>query len=719
MKRFFFYFILIFITHLLFAQEKLLTMQEAILGSSGKLKIENMRRLQWIDNTDAYCYEDSLNGRYGLIKGNVQNDSLHMLLPLDSLNKALLNKLTDITALKHFPRFKWICAYKIRFFYKQKLFTYSFKSGKLELVNKIPKDAKNVEVEKKHFRLAFTQGQNLFISMKLNELIQVTHDTDKGISNGNNTVHRNEFGISKGIFWSPKGNELAYYHLDRRQVTEYPLVDVDTRPAQVRMIRYPMNGMTSEQVQVAIYHLKTGSITYLQTGEPRDKYLPEISWSPDEKYIYVVQLNRDQNHLQVVKYDPYSGKALQVLFEEKNPKWVEPEHGLFFVNNDPNRFLWFSKRDGYNHLYLYKSNGKLVRRLTDGHFDFTDFLRFDKRGKYAFAEAASADGLELYGYRITLFSGAMQKIAYTKGSNNILASADGKYVIDRFTNIKTPRIIAILTAKGNVQKVLLKAKNPLADYKVGTLKLLKIKNSEGLLLNARIIFPADFDSTQKYPVIVYVYGGPHGQMVTDRWLYGWPLWFQYMAERGYIIFTLDNRGTNNRGLKFEQAIFRHLGSKEVEDQMSGVKYLKLLAYVDTTRIGVHGWSFGGFMTISLLTRRPGVFKAAVAGGPVIDWRYYEVMYGERYMDTPQANPEGFKEANLLNYVKNLQGHLLIIHGLADPVVVPQNSIMYMRKAIDAGKQLDYFVYPGDQHNMRGKDRVHLYQKITDYFKLYL
>jgi dipeptidyl-peptidase-4 len=281
--------------------------------------------------------------------------------------------------------------------------------------------------------------------------------------------------------------------------------------------------------------------------------------------------------------------------------------------------------------------------------------------------------------------------------------------------LETPNRITLLDAQGKAMKTLLDAPNPLQDYKLGQIKLFSLKNKEGIELNARMILPPDFDAHKKYPVIVYVYGGPHGQMITNSFLRGWPLWYQYMAERGYIIFTLDNRGTNNRGLAFEQAIYQHLGTKEVEDQMVGVNYLKKQSFVDSTRIGVHGWSYGGFMTISLMTRRPGVFKVAVAGGPVIDWRYYEVMYGERYMDTPQKNPEGYEEASLLNYVKNLQGKLLIIHGTVDPVVVWQNSLLYLRKAIDLQKQVDYFVYPGDEHNMHGKDRVHLYQKITDYF----
>ncbi len=709
--------IFLFTFSLVFAQNKILTMQEAILGSRDSLKLENINGLQWKGDSNTLVYVDSLNKDFGLISRQAASDDRQLLLSLDSLNAAM--EASGLGGVTRFPGITWLDGTRFRFFQKNKLLVFDFNSGKITVANSFDVDGKNRDVEPHSLKMAYVKQNNLYIAYDAEQTVQITFDTEDGISNGNNTVHRNEFGIYKGTFWSPKGNFLAYYHLDRRMVTQYPLVDLDSRPAKVREIRYPMNGMTSEQVQVAVYNLNTGSTTYLQTGQPADQYLPHVSWSPDEKYLYVAHLNRDQNHLKLVKYDAYSGRALGVLFEERNPKWVEPEHGLLFVPEHPQRFVWISKKDGYNHPWLYSVNGKPIRNLFDKKQDMTRFIGFSKNGAYAFFEAASTDGLQRQAYRVSLKSGHLVQLTRSAGVHYTSPSKDGSYLIDRFSNHTTPRTISVLDKKGNVVQTLLKADNPLMDYKLGELKLLKIKNNEGIDLNARLILPADFDAAKKYPVIVYVYGGPHGQMITDRWLSGWPLWFQYMAERGFIIFTLDNRGTNARGLDFEQAIHRQLGTVEVEDQMAGVNYLKSLAYVDTNRIGVHGWSYGGFMTISLLTRQPGVFKVGVAGGPVIDWRYYEVMYGERYMDTPQSNKEGFDKANLLNYVQNLDAHLLIIHGAVDPTVVWQNSLLYLRKAIDLGKQLDYFVYPGDEHNMRGTDRVHLYQKITDYFMLHL
>ncbi|MHB2153302.1 S9 family peptidase [Calditrichota bacterium GD2] len=711
-KRFSILFSLLF-AFTLFAGEKTLTIKEAILGNYQNLKIENLEQLQWIYDTENFCYVDSLNQQYGLIKVSARTQQRLMLLTLDSLN-ALMTRANE-TPLKKFPRITWQNAQRFRFRSGQKFFVCDLTEPAVQLINEIPEQAKNVELHPKLNYVAYTIGQNLYVSLKAGQTIQITFDTEDGILNGDSYVHRQEFGIRKGIFWSPSGKHLAFYRVDQRMVTQYPLVDIDSRPAKLRYIRYPFTGMTSEQVSVGVYHLQTGSITYLQTGEPQDHYKCSVTWSPDEKFIYVAQLNRDQNHLRLVKYDPQNGLAQQTLFEESDEQWVEPEHGLLFVNDDPNRFIWFSKRNGYNDLYLYRSDGKLLRKLTPSQWDVTRFLGFDTAGKNAFFLASANNGLDRQAFKVSLKSGRLTQLTHSSGVHLVQLQKQGKFLLDRFTNLSTPNRIALLDASGREVQVLLNAANPLQEYKIGDLKLLQLQSEAGDILNARIIFPPDFDPAKKYPAIVYVYGGPHGQMLTNSFLRGWRWWFYYMAQKGFILFTLDNRGTNNRGLEFEQVIHRRLGTIEVQDQMVGIRYLKSLPYVDSTRIGVHGWSYGGFMTISLMTRQPGVFKVGVAGGPVIDWRYYEVMYGERYMDTPQSNPEGYETSSLLNYVQNLEGRLLIIHGTVDPVVVLQNSWLYLRKAIDLQKQVDYFVYPGDEHNMRGQDRVHLYQKISDYF----
>ncbi len=714
MQKRLFAFLLFAFSTLVMAGNQQLTMEEAILGYNNQLKIKTLKQLQWIDDSEDFCYVDSLEQSYGLIRVNARTAQPILLLSLDSLNH-LLTK-AGFKSLSQFPYIQWLNTHQFRFRHGFEFFTFDLNNGKIEQVNRIPKEAQNITWHPKLNYVAYTKGQNLFVSLKPGQEIQITFDNEDGILNGDNYVHRQEFGIRKGIFWSPTGEHLAFYRTDQRMVTQYPLVDIDTRPAQLRYIRYPFTGMTSEQVTIGVYHLKTGSITFLQTGEPKDHYKCSVTWSPDERFLYVAQLNRDQNHLRLVSYNPQNGLPVKTLFEERNDKWVEPEHGPIFINNDPQKFIWFSKRNGFNDLYLYRSTGQLVRKLTPSRWDVTRFLGTNDKGTTAYFLAATNNGLDRQAFKVNLKSGKVTQITQASGVHYVQPQKAGHFFLDRFTNLQTPNQITLLNADGERIKTLLNAPNPLTPYRIGQTKLIQLKAHDGTLLNARMILPPNFDASQQYPVIVYVYGGPHGQMITNSFIRGWRWWFYYMAQRGYILFTLDNRGTDNRGLAFEQVIHRQLGTIEVQDQMVGIQYLKRQPFVDSTRIGVHGWSYGGFMTISLMTRQPGVFKVGVAGGPVIDWRYYEVMYGERYMDTPQSNPQGYETSSLLNYIQNLQGKLLIIHGTVDPVVVWQNSLLYLRKAIDLGKQLDYFVYPGDEHNMFGNDRVHLYQKISDYFE---
>ena len=454
---------------------------------------------------------------------------------------------------------------------------------------------------------------------------------------------------------------------------------------------------------------------FLKTGEPKDHYLTAVTWGPSGKYIYIAVLNRDQNHMKLNQYNVSTGNLVKTLFEEENPKYVEPEHPLYFNPNKSDEFIWFSERDGFDHLYLYNIDGKLLRQLTKGSWAVTNFIGYFGKDK-VFFNATKKSPLEQNIYCVSVNGGDITRVSPDHGTHTGFVSYDGKYMVDIYSNTETAREYKLVNKKGKEIRIIKANNHPLKDYKLGKTTIFTLNPKNTPELYCRMITPPDFDSTAKYPVIVYVYGGPHAQLITDSWVGGAGLFLNYLAQQGYIVFTLDNRGSANRGRDFEQAIFRNVGTVEVDDQMTGVNYLKSLPYVDSTRIGVDGWSYGGFMTISLKLKNPGVFKVAVAGGPVIDWKYYEVMYGERYMDTPQSNPEGYKNASLLNYVDNLKGKLMVIHGTMDPTVVWQQSLSFLQTAIKHGKQMDYFVYPGHEHNVQGKDRAHLYTKITEYFK---
>lgn len=704
------FFAILFFTSQFFAQEKLFTVEDVTLNAYSKFAVDNLKQLKWLPSSDSYVYVDKNSV---ILKFDTKKNKPDTLVKLEDINSQL-EKL-EIPKLNNFPIINWETASSFSFWANDFWLNYDLKNKQIKKIANIENDGENKTVSPNSKYVAFTKANNLYVSLSTTQTVQISHDADTNIVNGQ-AVHRNEFGINEGIFWSPNSNYIAYYRMDQTMVTDYPLVDISYTPARLKNIKYPMAGQASHHVTIGIYNIKTGETIWLKTGEPLDQYFTCLTWSPDEKYFYVAHLNRDQNHLQLKKYNPANGDVVKVLFEEKSDKYVEPQNPLTFLPNSSNKFLWFSQRDGFNHLYLYDTEGNLLNQVTKGNWLVTSLLGFDKSGKNIFVGSTKESPLERHFYKVNIESGKMEKMTNEKGTHYISVSPENNYYFDLYSSTSIPREINLKNKKGEVVKNLLSAKNPFTDYKIGDTKIFTLKNDEGIDLYCRMITPPDFDSTKKYPVIVYVYGGPHDQEITDSFGYGrYFMWFYMMAQKGYILFTLDNRGSANRGLEFEQATFRQLGTVEIKDQMTGVNYLKSLPYVDGNRFGVYGWSYGGFMTTSLMLRTNNAFKVGACGGAVIDWKYYEVMYTERYMDTPEINPDGYKNASLLNYVQNLNGKLLLVHGTFDPTVVWQNTLMFAKKAADLNKPLDYFPYIGHGHGVSGIDALHLYTKITNYF----
>ena len=583
--------------------------------------------------------------------------------------------------------------------------------------------------------VAYTVNHNLFVASSDGQTYAVSHDGSIDITYGE-SVHRNEFGINKGTFWSPKGQLLAFYRMDQSMVSKYPQVnitpydasqvyegkdssEINSRCAILEPDPYPMAGETSHKVSVGIYDIKTKKTVYLQTGDPTNRYFTNIAWHPDESKIYVIELNRDQNHAELVEYDAKSGSKLNTIFSEDNDKYVEPSVPIQFLPWDNSKFIYQSRKDGYNHIYLYNVSGKQLTQITKGKYEVFDVLGFNEESKSIVYTSNEANPLQQNVY-ITNLRGKHTLLGNKTGWHNASLSPSGRYFSDNYSSPAIARNIDIVSTKTGATTNILEATDKWAEYDVPEIKTGTIKAADGMTdLYYRIVLPTDFDPDKKYPAVIYVYGGPHAHNIdaSRHWgVRGWDIW---MAQKGYVMFCLDNRGSEHRGLAFEQATFRNLGVEEMKDQMKGVDYLRTLPYVDSERIGVHGWSFGGFMTTSLMTTYPEVFKVGVAGGPVIDWRFYEVMYGERYMDTPQTNPEGYANTSLLNKAGNLKGRLMIIYGGNDNTCVPQHTLSFMRACIDAGTYPDLFVYPGDGHNMFGTDRIHLHEVITRYFEDHL
>jgi dipeptidyl-peptidase 4 len=702
-----------FLINISFAQSKLLTMEEAVVKQKTTLAPAKLNQLMWVKNTNLFSFIDNSKGEDILVTGSAEKDVMNDVLSFSQLNAALTS--ANLTQVKSFPAIKWKNDKQFTFESGKNLLVYDLNTKKIAIEDKrdFGDDAENFDTAEKTGFVAYTIKNNLSVYDGKNNLL-VTNDADENIVNGK-SVHREEFGITKGTFWSPNGTLLAYYRMDQRMVTDYPVIDWTTRPAKNNNIKYPMAGDKSHEVTVGVYNVTSGLTVFLNTGEPKEQYLTNIAWSPDEQHIYIAVLNREQNHMMLNSYSSVTGLFEKTLIDEKNEKYVHPMHPMKFVQNNPNQFIWQSERDGFNHLYLYDINGKLLKQLTKGSWIVTDLAGFDSKGTKAFYSSTAESPVTRNFYSVDLKKGTIVKLTKGDGTHAILMNTYGTYLIDNFQSTTVPRIVYVNSASGKSSKTIFTASNPLKDFRLGSLNLFTLKSENGDNLYCRLFKPVDFDTTKKYPTIVYLYNGPGVQLINNTWNGAGDLWFQYMAEHGFVVFTIDGRGTANRGLAFEQASFRHLGTVEIKDQLVGINFLKDQKYVDSNRMGLFGWSFGGFMTTSIMLRYPDIFKAAVAGGPVIDWSYYEIMYTERYMDTPQENPEGYKEARTINYIDNLKGKLMLIHGTQDPVVVWQHSLMFLKACVDKNKQVDYFVYPGHEHNVLGKDRENLYQKVTDYF----
>ena len=548
------------------------------------------------------------------------------------------------------------------------------------------------------------------------KVYKITDFADKNIVCGQ-SVSRNEFGISGGLFPSPDNSLVAFYQKDESKITTFPLLDITSRTGSLIEIKYPMNGMASERVSVGVYNVAQNRTIYLAvTDFDEERYITNLSWSPDSKTIYVQVLNRAQKQMHLNAYDALSGEFVATILTEQNDRWIEPQNPVHFIDND--RFIYTTdNRDGFKNLYIITLSKGTIERLTKVDAD-VEYLSHNDRTVFYYSSEVSP--VERHLFSVSLRNGKVRRLTRGEGWHNCTISPDGKYFSDNYSSLNVPRIVAIGSTDGKIYREVFRAENPAKDYNYSTIELGSVKSADGKYNNHyRLIKPLDFDENKKYPVILYVYGGPHSQMVTNSFQAQLRRWEMYMAQRGYVVFVMDNRGTLNQGAEYEKAIHRQCGKVEMEDQMAGLQWLLSHKWADRERVGVHGWSYGGFMTISLMTHYPEVFKVGVAGGPVIDWKWYEVMYGERYMEREATNPEGFAATSLIAQAKNLKGKLLICQGAIDDVVVWQHSLSFIDACIDAGVSVDYFPYPRSKHNVYGKWRVHLMQKVTDYFEDYL
>ncbi len=687
-----------------FAQQKL-TLEEAVTGQFRQFAPRTLDQLQWLPGSDAYVHVQDSAVVHTTTRGAVST--------LFTLRE--LNQWKGGTALSAMPALNWLEGLRFWFIHEGSYIEGDVKTRTVRTVLMAGKNSANDTYHPASGRLAFTRENNLYAMVNGQETA-ITRLPAGQVAG--QSVSRNEYGISQGIFWSGNGGKIAFYQKDESRVAEYPITQFNSLPATAKNIRYPMAGGQSESVSVGVYDVTDGKTVYLMLPEGLSGdqfYLTNLAWDPSGTSLYIAWLNRDTNQIKLMCFDATTGTFVRTLFTESDEQWCEPEQPVHFIPGNPGEFQWFSRRNGFNNLYRYNTEGVLLGS-TRAAFEIDDIIGFDPLGASVFVHARGINPTEVHIYRINLPDMQMTRCGDTPGVHQGQLSGSGQYLLDTYSNLEVPSKTDLLSASGKVERNLLTSPNPLQEKRYGQTELFTVNGTDGTALWCRLIKPSDFDPTRKYPVLVYVYNGPHVQLVTNNWLGGASLWMNHFAEEGYLVFTLDGRGSAHRGEAFEQAIYRQLGTAELEDQLAGVAWLKQQSFVDSTRMAVHGWSFGGFMTTALMLKAPGTFKAGVAGGAVIDWNLYEVMYTERYMDTPAQNPEGYAAADLSRIVKNLQGKLLMIHGMDDDVVVLQHHMRFVKACVDNKVQIDTFLYPGHAHNVRGKDRVHLIRQVLDYVK---
>lgn len=686
------------------------TLEEYTLGSPKALRRTSLRSLRWLGSD--YVYIDSTR----LVIGTPTAAHPEKTLLSQDEFLAIIGEATKGAGAKYFTPFSVVDEgllipfgkkhYLIDPQIKKQLAAFE-RAGRAEQAFALAPRAKHAVA---------VRDNNLFLLLPDGSSKQLTTDGTPTLVYGQ-SVHQNEFGINGGLFWSPDGSRLAFYRMDQSMVTPYPLVHINTRKATEEKLYYPMAGMPSHHVTLGIYDVASGKTTYIKTGEPKEKYLTNISWAPDSKTVYIAEVNREQNHMDLKAYDPATGDYIKTLFSEHNDKYIEPQWPMRFIPGRDKEFVWQTRRDGYTHLYRYNVDGKLLGQITRGEWEITDFLGFADGGKTIVYSSTQLSPIDRVIASVSIDGRKTRILTPQAGWHVGQLSSDGKYLLDTYESLKTPtenRLLSVATGKPIA--TLYQSKDPEAGFINPEITFGTIKAADGVTdLHYRLLKPTNFDPAKKYPTIVYVYNGPHAQLVQNRFHAGCLGWDLYMATKGFVIFTVDGRGSAHRGAAFEQVIHRHLGKNEMADQMKGVDFLKSLPYVDADRIGVAGWSYGGFMTTNLMLTYPDVFKVGSAGGAVTDWARYEIMYGERYMDSPQDNPEGYKETNLSLRAGNLKGRLLLIHGTIDPTVVWQHTQLFVDACVKAGTYPDYMIYPEHKHNVLGVDRVHLNYTMARYF----
>jgi dipeptidyl-peptidase-4 len=570
--------------------------------------------------------------------------------------------------------------------------------------------------------IAFVRDNNIFlVTLPGMEESQITFDGKKNeiINGAPDWVYEEEFGFADGFKWSPDGKRIAFYRTDERLVKEFFMTLFGDLYPEAYRFKYPKAGETNSQVEILVYDLETGTTITMDTDSGEEHYIPRIKWTNDPKVLSITRLNRHQNHVEILHSDAQTGVS-NVVYEEFNERYIsEATDDMITYLPDNESFLLISEQSGYFHFYRYNFIQKERIPVTSGSFDISSLLAIDFDRELLYYTSYEESPIEQHIYSIKLNGKGKKKISERSGYNSAVFSTGCAFYILNHSDANTPPSYALFNRKGREIRILednSELRKKQEEYAFGKVEFMKVPTASGQLLNGYMIKPADFDPDRQYPLFMYVYGGPESQNVTDSWNSRMP-WFQLLLQEGYIVACVDNRGTNGQGEAFRKATYMQLGKLETIDQVESATYLSELPYIDAERIGIFGWSYGGFMTNLCMIRGNGLFRMGISVAPVTNWRYYDTIYTERFMRTPQENPEGYDLNSPINYADQLQGKLLLVHGTADDNVHYQNSIDFISALVSANKQFEMQFYPNKNHSIYGGNtRLHLYTRMTDFIR---
>jgi dipeptidyl-peptidase-4 len=709
--------ILIIILHSILSSDlraKELTVESIYLELNFPLKYGET--LKWVPNSNqlSYITYDSDSGFQQLIIYDVESETEKIVLS----NQNLLNQTEEgISQEISFSDYEWSSDGKgILIKYEGDIFFYNFNMEKLIRQTKTPEIEEVVYLSPDGKKVSFVKDFNLYVKeITSAEEIHLTSDGSKDILNGTlSYVYEEEFGTrgdKTAYWWSPDSRYIAFFQMDQRPVPEFPLINYSLLNPIVENTRYPKAGDPNPIIKIAVIDVLSGELQWIKLTENEDLYYPKFYWMSDSKNLLILKMDRLQESLSILKANVSGGKTKTIYFEE-DPNWIELKD-IFYSFKKQEKIIWGSEKSGYRHLYLLDNEGKQVKQITSGDWAVTDFVGIDEGRNRIFYIGTEKDLLERHLYCVDLNTLERKQLTEREGIHETTLSPKGDYFIDTYSAPLNPKQVSLHKINGEMIRYLDKNNvGILEEYQLRKPDFFTFKGKQDLEYYAYLIKPKDFDSHKKYPVIIYVYGGPYSQIVLKR--YG-SLWHHLMVQRGYLVFCMDFRGSDNRGKEWSRVVDKRLGMAELEDLFTGVEYLKSLNYVNPNRIGIWGWSYGGYMVLYALAHTD-VFKAGGAIAPVTDWRLYDTIYTERYMELPSSNPEGYYLSSPINFIDNLQGKLFIAHGLVDNNVHFQHTAILIDKLIESGKYYYFELFPSQEHSIKStQDRIFMFESLTKFF----